>query len=143
MMGGASAAFVERITCYLQYDDNATSVVSANHDERVMLAEAPFTQGPSNTSRLLGRLQMAVFEQPYEDSVISVAQIFTATFDSTLYRGVIAILGQQLLKPRGFELAVVGGTGRFRLARGFVIVRASPVVDNESYYARMEFNLYR
>ncbi|MCO5567137.1 hypothetical protein L7F22_020823 [Adiantum nelumboides] len=138
-----AAAFVERIRCYMHYDDNATSVFVPNPAayENLVLLEAWFTQGPSNTSLLLGRLQMALLQQPYEDSLVPVAQIFTATFDSILYQGVIAILGCQFLEPSGAEMAIVGGTGRFRLARGFLLFKAPPG-DDENYYASMEFYLY-
>ncbi|MCO5611694.1 hypothetical protein L7F22_065952 [Adiantum nelumboides] len=138
-----AAAFVERIRCYMHYGDNATSVFVPNPAyENLVLLEAWLRQGPSNTSLLLGRLQMALLQQLYEDSLIPVAEIFTATFDSTLYRGVIAILGRQFLEPSGVEMAIVGGTGRFRLARGFLLFKAPPG-DDENYYASMEFYLYR
>ncbi|MCO5567136.1 hypothetical protein L7F22_020822 [Adiantum nelumboides] len=80
----------------------------------------------------LSRILPAVFETKQVSK--KTKKIFTATFDSILYQGVIAILGRQFLEPSGAEMAIVGGTGRFRLARGFLLFKAPPG-DDENYYA--------
>lgn len=81
------------------------------------------TEGPSRASRAVGRSQgtyvTASMEEGRPAMLLSMNVVLT---DYPGYTGsTVAVMGRNDVTAAVRELAVVGGTGRFRMARGYVL----------------------
>ncbi|KAH6778850.1 hypothetical protein C2S52_010087 [Perilla frutescens var. hirtella] len=77
------------------------------------------TEGPDNTSRVVGRAQGFII--PVESFAHSAFNIIYLTFHADEYSGSVGIHARNLAYKEEEELDVVGGTGSFAFARGVAV----------------------
>ncbi|KAK1266454.1 hypothetical protein QJS04_geneDACA009164 [Acorus gramineus] len=108
---------------------NATAVLSAHPPNpyptrfgNVFVIDDPLTEGPEPTSRRVGRAQgMYAFAARDEFSVLMAVDY---AFTEGEFRGSgVSVLGRNPVTRAVREFPVVGGSGKFRLARGYALAR--------------------
>ncbi|KAA8546083.1 hypothetical protein F0562_020466 [Nyssa sinensis] len=88
----------------------------------VMMADDPLTEGPEPTSKLVGRAQGMYGSAGQEELGLIMAMNYG--FKDGIYDGSsFTIVGLNPALNRVREMAIVGGTGLFRLARGYAIAQ--------------------
>jgi hypothetical protein len=98
--------------------EGPNSNASATGFGSVTVIDDPLTEGPNLTSKLLGRAQ-GMYVSAGKDS-LSLMMAMNFVFIDGAYNGSsLAILGPNPAERRVREMAVVGGTGLFRFARGY------------------------
>ncbi|KAL5561154.1 hypothetical protein UlMin_030901 [Ulmus minor] len=103
----------------------------------VNMIDDPLTEGPEPTSRLVGRAQglYGLASQEEISLLLSVNFVFTGG----KYNGsTLTVLGHNPVMHPKREMPIVGGTGVFRLARGFAT--AKTVSMNSTGDAIVEYN---
>ncbi|KAJ7978590.1 Dirigent protein [Quillaja saponaria] len=89
----------------------------------VMMADDPLTETPDPNSKLVGRAQGLYGSAGQKELGLIMAMNFEF-LDGTLYRGSsISIFGKNPAMHPEREMPIVGGTGIFRLARGYAIAK--------------------
>lgn len=84
----------------------------------VFVIDDALTEGPSPNSRLIGRAQGMYIADSLKD--YSLMLLFTVVLKSGEHNGsTISIQGADRIDLPLREVSVVGGTGRFRFARGY------------------------
>ncbi|KAK4767337.1 hypothetical protein SAY86_015087 [Trapa natans] len=100
----------------------------------------PLTAGPSLTSTAVGRAQ-GIYSFSSKDSItlmMSVNMVFTGG----KYNGsTVTVIGRNAVLNKVRELPVVGGTGAFRLARGFVQI-STAILDAPTLSMVLNCSLY-
>eukprot|EP01018_Ginkgo_biloba_P022263 Gb_01333 [translate_table: standard] len=87
----------------------------------VFVIDDALTAGPSLNSRLIGRAQGMYVADSLND--YSLMLLFTAVLQSGKHNGsTISIQGADRIDLAEREVSVVGGTGRFRFARGYAVI---------------------
>ncbi|KAG1362664.1 dirigent protein 21 [Cocos nucifera] len=89
----------------------------------IFVMDDPLTEGPNSTSKLVGRAQGSyVFSS--QDSDAALLLTTNLVFKEGKYNGsTLSILSRDAIFTPVRELPVVGGTGIFRLARGYALLR--------------------
>ncbi|OVA06293.1 Plant disease resistance response protein [Macleaya cordata] len=130
---GVGAEKVTRLHLYLHdmvSGKNPSVVKIADHPNTnspgffgfLAMADDPLTEGPEPTSKTLGRAQGLIAFASREEftDVMSVNFVFT---EGDFKGSSLSILGgNQILQPVR-EMPIIGGTGVFRFARGFVVAK--------------------
>jgi hypothetical protein len=107
----------------------------------IRMIDNPLTQGPESSSKLLGRAQGFYASASQEDISLLVAQNFV--FVEGKYNGsTIALMGRNSLLDKVRELSVIGGSGLFRLARGYALLTTQYYNASKSDDAVVEYNIY-
>ncbi|KAF3337767.1 dirigent protein 21-like protein [Carex littledalei] len=104
----------------------------------IVVVDDPLTKGPDPNSPLLGRAQglYTVMNSP------TVEWVFNIVLTCGEYNGSsIAIMGRDEIPLPVRELSVVGGTGAFRMARGYVLLKTYSV-DITNGDAELEVDVY-
>ncbi|CAL5079960.1 unnamed protein product [Urochloa decumbens] len=139
VMSGASPT-VARVA------EAATTNASATSFGAVYAMDDPLTEGPDlSTSRFVGRAQ-GVYVCAGRDSLsllMAMNFVFTgAGAGGAYYNGSsVAVLGPNRAAVEVREMAVVGGTGTFRFARGYCQARTYSF-DAKTGDATVEYNVY-
>ena len=115
----------------------------------VMVIDDPLTEGPDllNSSSaaaggggLLGRAQGTYISAGKDE--VSLMMNMNFVFQAGKYNGsTVAIMGRNAVFNAVREMAVVGGTGVFRMARGYAQARTH-TLDLKTGDATVEYNLY-
>ncbi|KAJ7520167.1 hypothetical protein O6H91_20G070300 [Diphasiastrum complanatum] len=125
-----SAQTKETIVQFYMHDNvlvpNATTISVAGPGSSnggfgtVVIMDDLLTEGPSPYSKLVGRGQGTYIL----DSLVAVDLLltFSAVFDTSKYNGTLSFHGSDRTNLKQREIAVVGGTGVFRFARGYAII---------------------
>lgn len=88
----------------------------------IMMADDPLTEGPDPNSKLVGRAQGLYGSAGQSEMCLIMAMNFA--FTDGIYNGSsVSILGKNSALNPVREMAIVGGTGLFRLARGYAIAK--------------------
>ncbi|VAI21841.1 unnamed protein product [Triticum turgidum subsp. durum] len=118
-----------------------SSNTSATGFGTVLVIDDPLTEGPSLTgSRLLGRAQ-GLYVSTGKDS-LSLLMAMNFVFVDGAYNGSsIAIVGPNPVNRAVREMAVVGGTGVFRFARGYCQLRTH-WFDGKTGDATVEYRIH-
>ncbi|KAK2665544.1 hypothetical protein Ddye_004118 [Dipteronia dyeriana] len=88
----------------------------------VMMADDPLTETPDPKSKLVGRAQGLYGSASQAE--LGLIMVFNFGFTEGMYKGSsISILGLNSAMNPVREMAIVGGTGIFRLARGYAIAQ--------------------
>ncbi|XP_021753113.1 dirigent protein 23-like [Chenopodium quinoa] len=86
----------------------------------VMMADDPLTVGPDPKSKLVGRAQ-GLYGSACQDE-LGLVMALSYTFNDGKYNGSsISIMGRNSAMEPVREMPVVGGTGFFRMARGYAL----------------------
>ncbi|THU53873.1 hypothetical protein C4D60_Mb10t18980 [Musa balbisiana] len=118
----------------------ASSNASATAFGVVVMMDDPVTLGPELTSRLVGRAQGFYAFASKEESALLMAMNFA--FVEGKYNGsTIAVLGRNAVFSGVREMPVVGGSGLFRLARGYAQARTYSF-DTNTGDTVVEYNLF-
>ncbi|XP_066379634.1 dirigent protein 22-like [Miscanthus floridulus] len=113
----------------------------------VMVIDDPLTEGPdlnssssSSSSGLLGRAQGTYISAGKDE--LSLLMNMNFVFQAGKYNGSsVAIMGRNAVFDAVREMAVVGGTGVFRMARGYAQARTH-TFDLKTGDATVEYNLF-
>lgn len=98
------------------------------------------TAGPEHDSEVVGRGQGTVGFADLHDTAIQMGM--NIVFMEGKYKGsTISILGRNPIFNKDRELAIVGGTGVFRMARGIAISNTHSF-DVETNYGVLKYDLY-
>ncbi|XP_072981547.1 dirigent protein 22-like [Typha angustifolia] len=96
---------------------------SINFGDLYMIDD-PLTRGPSPSSELLGRAQGFYSVASLSDQSLLMA--VNLVLDSGEYNGsTLTVLGRDRILDPVRELPVVGGTGAFRMKRGYVLLKTN------------------
>ncbi|RRT64920.1 hypothetical protein B296_00015065 [Ensete ventricosum] len=91
-------------------------------------------EGPEPSSKLIGRAQGLVAQASQEGSALLTA--FNFVFTEGEFNGsTLAILGRAKLSEPPIERSIVGGSGKFRMARGYTEAR---VISSQDGYFLMD-----
>ncbi|THU46944.1 hypothetical protein C4D60_Mb09t10290 [Musa balbisiana] len=105
---------------------------------RAKLSEPPVERSIVGGSKLIGRAQGLVAQASQEGSALLTA--FNFVFTEGEFNGsTLAILGRAKLSEPPVERSIVGGSGKFRMARGYTEAR---VISSQDGYFLMEFDAY-
>lgn len=105
----------------------------------VMMADDPLTEGPEPTSRVLGRAQGLYGSAGQEE--LSLIMALSYAFTGGDYDGSsLSIMGRNPAMQPVRELPIVGGTGVFRMARGFAMAKTYSL-DIATGDAVVEYNV--
>ncbi|XP_073127135.1 dirigent protein 22-like [Henckelia pumila] len=116
------------------------SLNSSTSFGQVRVLDDLLTVGPEKDSEELGRAQGTITSVDLETSALSMYLNFV--FTSGQYNGsTITILGRNQIMNDQRELPVVGGTGIFRMARGYAITNTYSY-DPYTNYGVLEYTLY-
>lgn len=89
------------------------------HSTRAFIFHHHLTEGPKNTSRIIGRARGLVL--PVDHFALAAFNIIYLTFDMPQYRGSLGVEVRTGRHGAREELMVVGGTGSFAFARGVAV----------------------
>lgn len=107
---------------------------------QVRVLDDLLTTEPDINSEEVGRVQGLITSADLETSALAMNLNFY--FTSGNYSGsTISILGRNQIGDAERELAVVGGTGVFRMARGYALT-STYSYDVETEYGVLEYTLY-
>ncbi|XP_057978093.1 dirigent protein 22-like [Malania oleifera] len=128
--------------------ENATSaIIAAPTDKRfaggfgtTMIMDDPLTEGADLSSRLVGRSQgMYALASQHEVGLLMVTNF---AFLEGKYNGsTLSILGRNLVSDTVREMPIVGGSGLFRFARGYVLAKTFSF-SQKAGVAVVEYNVY-
>ncbi|CAA7396667.1 unnamed protein product [Spirodela intermedia] len=128
---------------------NATAVViaqgptwntTAGRFGQIVMMDNPLTEGPSLSSKLIGRAQGLYATASQEE--LGLLMTLNYYFTEGVYNGsTLAILGRNNILSERREMSVVGGTGYFRLAQGFAVGKTSSM-NFTSGDAVVEYDVY-
>ncbi|KAJ1265035.1 hypothetical protein BS78_08G047200 [Paspalum vaginatum] len=107
----------------------------------VMVIDDALTEGPDlNSSKIVGRAQGAYIGAGRDKLSLMMNMVFV--FEAGEYNGsTVAILGRNAAFNAVREMAVVGGTGVFRGARGYAQA-TTHALDVKTGDATVEYNIY-
>ncbi|GJZ38771.1 dirigent protein 8 [Tanacetum coccineum] len=111
------------LSLYIQQPKTATmpnTHAVAPQDAGALIFHRVLTEGPKNTSRVIGKAQGFII--PAEQFARSGFNIIYLTFDTHEYSGSVSIQAKNLGNGRKDELTVVGGTGSFAFVRGVAVL---------------------
>lgn len=95
----------------------------------VAMIDDPLTQGPELSSKLIGKAQGFYASAAQQEVGLIMAMNFA--FIEGKYNGsTITVLGRNTVFSKVREMPVIGGSGLFRFARGYVRVRTHTFTPN-------------
>ncbi|KAL0429271.1 UNVERIFIED_CONTAM: Dirigent protein 21 [Sesamum radiatum] len=113
---------------------------SATSFGQVRVLDDLITAEPDRTSQKLGRAQGLITFSGLEESALNMSLNFY--FTSGKYSGSsLCIVGRNPISSKNRELPVVGGTGVFRMARGYSISNTYSY-DAATNYGVLEYTVY-
>ena len=124
---------------------NATIYTVINRNESspsytfgdIHVVDSILREGTESTSPLLGRAQGVVFDVAMDRN--AGLSIITLLFTAGEYKDSSITLLGMVVPPTSSERTVVGGTGKFRMARGFSL---NKMLRWEEDFLLAEFNIY-
>ncbi|CAN6344560.1 unnamed protein product [Urochloa humidicola] len=107
----------------------------------VVVIDDPLTEGPDlKSSKPLGRAQGTYISAGKDE--VSLMMNMNFVFQAGKYNGsTVAIMGRNAVFDAVREMAIVGGSGVFRMARGYAQARTH-TFDLKTGDATVEYNLY-
>ncbi|KAK2976988.1 hypothetical protein RJ640_019208 [Escallonia rubra] len=106
----------------------------------VNIIDDPLTEGPEMSSKLVGRAQG--FYALASQQEIGLLMTMNFAFTEGKYNGsTISVLGRNPVFHKVREMPVIGGSGLFRFARGYVLA-STHTFDTKTGDAIVEYNIY-
>ncbi|KAK3030121.1 hypothetical protein RJ639_038870 [Escallonia herrerae] len=106
----------------------------------VNIIDDPLTEGPELSSKLVGRAQG--FYALASQQEIGLLMTMNFAFTEGKYNGsTISVLGRNPVFHKVREMPVIGGSGLFRFARGYVLA-STHTFDTKTGDAIVEYNIY-
>jgi len=104
------------------------------------IADDPLTVGPDPGYKVVGKGQgLYGFSDQNE---VALVMLFNLVFTEGKFNGsTLSLLGRNLIFENERELTIVGGSGVFKLARGFADLKKYSL-DNKTGNAIVEYNIY-
>ncbi|MQM19464.1 hypothetical protein Taro_052468 [Colocasia esculenta] len=116
-----------------------TTLASPTSFGALVVADNPLTKGPELTSKLVGRAQGIYTSASQEELAFMTSLNFA--FTAGKYNGsVLTVLGRFAIALPVREMSVVGGSGYFRLARGYARIRTHRM-DQRTGLVTVEYNV--
>ncbi|XP_010535906.1 PREDICTED: dirigent protein 19 isoform X2 [Tarenaya hassleriana] len=106
----------------------------------VRMIDNPLTLGPKLSSKMVGRAQGLYAASSKEEVGLLMAMNF-AFFDGKYNGSTITVFGRNPVFEKVREMPVIGGSGLFRFARGYVQARTHEF-DTKTGNAVVEYNCY-
>ncbi|XP_022884534.1 dirigent protein 19-like [Olea europaea var. sylvestris] len=117
-----------------------SSVLASSGFGIVSMIDNPLTVGPELKSKLVGRAQGFYALASQEELGLLMTMNFV--FDEGKYNGsTITVMGRNAVLNKVREMPVIGGSGLFRFARGYVEARTH-TFDLKTGDATVEYNVY-
>nr|GEX96681.1 dirigent protein 22-like [Tanacetum cinerariifolium] len=105
-----------------------------------LVVDDPLTMGPEITSKLVGRAQGMYASASQNDFALSMALNFV--FSEGKYNGsTFSLLARNPVLSNPREMSIVGGSGLFRFARGYVLAKTY-FLDATTGDAIVEYDAY-
>lgn len=117
-----------------------TTSLSTTGFGAVVMMDDPLTEGPDRSSKLLGHAQGMYALASQEEAGLLMAMnlaIVAGDFNGST----LAVLGRNTVFSDVREMPVVGGTGKFRFARGYALARTHKF-DLLTGDAVVEYDIY-
>ncbi|KAK1300676.1 hypothetical protein QJS10_CPB13g00915 [Acorus calamus] len=107
----------------------------------IMVIDDPLTERPDPTSRLVGRAQ-GTYASTSSGGAIGFSMMMNLVLLEGKYNGsTLVVVGMNKPFSRVREMAVVGGTGEFRFARGYAEAKTYRL-ENATKNANVEYNVF-
>ncbi|KAJ0972113.1 hypothetical protein J5N97_020072 [Dioscorea zingiberensis] len=100
----------------------STTNISRTNFGAVVVIDDPLTESPDPSSKLIGRAQGMYALASQEEYGLLMAMNL-AFIDGEFNGSTLAVLGRNAVFSEVREMPIVGGSGRFRLARGYVLAK--------------------
>ncbi|KAK9156615.1 hypothetical protein Scep_003189 [Stephania cephalantha] len=107
----------------------------------VVAADEPLTETPDRSSKLLGRAQGLYASTGQKETNLLMAFNFVFTEGNKYNGSTVSVLGRNAVFDKVREMPIVGGTGVFRFARGYVLAKTF-IFDLKTGNAVVEYNVY-
>ncbi|GMY28515.1 dirigent protein 8 [Fagus crenata] len=124
------------LSLYIQQPHVASSntqPMAARTDAEAFIFHRMLTEGPENTSRVVGKAQG--FIVPIEEFAHSAFNIIYLSFDTSEYSGSLSVEAKHVAH-KDTELTVMGGTGSFAFARGVAVFAETD--SQPSYHVKLQ-----
>ncbi|KAK1274942.1 hypothetical protein QJS04_geneDACA010027 [Acorus gramineus] len=106
----------------------------------LIMMDEPLTEGPDLDSALVGRAEGLYRSASKEEVALVIA--FNIVFVGGEYNGsTLAVVGRNTIYSSEREMAIIGGTGKFRFARGYDRLTTYSF-NTTSSYAVVEHNVF-
>ncbi|KAJ4780992.1 Dirigent protein [Rhynchospora pubera] len=113
--------------------------ISTNFSD-VYVFDDPLRTGPDKNSKLVGKAKGIYLEDGLYKIELLVAMNFVFT-DGKYNGSTIAVIGHNEVLTTVREMPIVGGSGLFRFARGYVQLRTY-LYDQKTGYSVVEYNVF-
>lgn len=127
------------LSLYIQPPQTPTHSTQAEaHVETAFIFHHTLTEGPENTSQVVGRAQGFII--PIEHFARSAFNIIYLILDTPDYSGSISVQAKNIHHKAREELTVVGGTGSFAFARGLAVltqIDRQPIQVHAMYHLKL------
>ncbi|XP_074312969.1 dirigent protein 23-like [Silene latifolia] len=87
---------------------------------KITMVDDPLTFGPDPNSKLVGRAQ-GLYGQACQDEVSLIMALSYSFVDGPYKGSSLSIMGRNQVMHAEREMSIVGGTGLFRMARGYAL----------------------
>ena len=129
------------LSLYIQQPHISSSSIQpvAQSDAGAFIFHRALTEGPENTSRVVGKAQGFII--PMEHFANSAFNIIYLTFETPEFSGSLSVQAKHVEHKDKEELTVVGGTGSFAFARGFAVFAQTDSQSSEAdatYHAKLQ-----
>ncbi|XP_074278847.1 dirigent protein 21-like [Silene latifolia] len=106
----------------------------------LVMIDDPLTEGPSNTSKVIGYAQgmYGVADQQYSGLLMVLNYVF---IEGPFKGSTLSVLGRNLVMLKVREMSIVGGSGVFRFATGYAQAKTVTLMD-PSGASVIEYNVY-
>ncbi|CAN6170520.1 unnamed protein product [Urochloa humidicola] len=112
-------------TAVLIVNGTGTPVTSGVRFGDTVVMDDVLTEGLSNTSRTVGHAQGSYVTSSMEEPAMLLTMNVMLTDYAPYTNSSVAVMGRNDITAAVRELPVVGGTGRFRMATGYVLLKTA------------------
>ncbi|OMO74989.1 Plant disease resistance response protein [Corchorus olitorius] len=129
------------LSLYIQQPHISRSSIQpvAQSDAGAFIFHRALTEGPENTSRVVGKAQGFII--PVEHFANSAFNVIYLTFETPEFSGSLSVQAKHVEHKDREELTVVGGTGSFAFARGLAVFAQTDSQSpeaNATYHVKLQ-----